>query len=198
MPHQPSGQGDPGGAGQRGEDPPGGHPPGRARHLAGHGGRDHQQGDPGRLHQDEAAVGRHAVHQPHGAAEVRPVVVLGEPKQVARPAQLPQPQRQACGGGRGDDPDHRVPAGGGEPAAGGHAARALVLRCPCGPDHPCPTSARPLTPSVRQMVIERARSVVDLAGVGADLLRPVTERPYVVVATTTTNAGGLAGACRDG
>ena len=61
-----------------------------ASSAAGH----HQQGDPGRLHQDEVAVGQDTVSQPDGASEVGPVVVLGEPQQVARPAELPQPQGQ--------------------------------------------------------------------------------------------------------
>ena len=105
-----------GGAGQHGEHPPGGHPRDGAGRLGRQRDRGHQQRDPGRLHHDEVAVRQRPVDQPDGAAEVGPVVVFGDPEQVAGPAQLIQPERQA-NQGRHDDHRGRRP-GPGEPATG--------------------------------------------------------------------------------
>ena len=117
-----------GGAGQRGEHPPGRHPRDGAGRLGRQRDRGHQQRDPGRLHHDEVAVRQRPVDQPDGAAEVGPVVVFGDPEQVAGAAQLIQPERQA-NQGRHDDHCGRRP-GRGRAAAGAPARRRQAgTRC---------------------------------------------------------------------
>ena len=108
-----------GGTGQHGEHPPGGHPGEGAGRLGRQRDRGHQQRDPGRLHHDEVAVRQRPVDQPDGAAEVGPVVVFGDPEQVAGAAQLIQPERQG-NQGRHDDHRGRRP-GQDEPATGAPA-----------------------------------------------------------------------------
>ena len=108
-------------AGQGGQDPAGGHRVGRPDGLGQQRGRHHQQGDPGRLHQEERAVRQIAVDQVDGAAEVGPVVVLGHPQQVAGTGQQQQPERQ---GQQGADPDGHADRG--QPAFPG-----VVLPCCC-------------------------------------------------------------------
>ncbi len=106
-------------AGQGGQDPAGRHGVGRPDDLGQQRGRHHQQGDPGRLHQEERAVGQVAVDQVDGAAEVRAVVVLGHPQQIAGTGQQQQPERH---GQQGADADGHADRG--QPALPG-----LVLAC---------------------------------------------------------------------
>jgi len=83
MADEQPGEGHPGGAGQQGENPADGQSPGGTGPVAQQRGRAHQQGDAGRLHEDELAIGHGPVHQPDRAAEVWPVVVLGDAEQEA-------------------------------------------------------------------------------------------------------------------
>ena len=103
-------------AGQGGQYPAAGHGRGRAGDLGQRRGREHQQGDPGRLDQDELLVRQQPVDQAHRAAEVGAVVVLGDAEQVPGAAQQQQPQAE---GQQGADDDRRVDRG--QPA--GSAAR---------------------------------------------------------------------------
>ena len=131
-------------AGQGGQDPAGRHGVGRPDGLGQQRGRHHQQGDPGRLHQEERAVGQVAVDQVDGAAEVRAVVVLGHPQQIAGTGQQQQPERH---GQQGADADGHADRG--QPALPGlvlacHRVTARFLRA---------ARLRPASPSFRSLLV---------------------------------------------
>ena len=124
VPGQQADQRDACGTRRHRQDAPGRHAPGRAGDLGQQRGRAHQQRDAGRLHDDEVAVRKGAVHEAQGAAEVRPVVVLRDAEQVSGPAQQEEPQAHADQREARDDQRD-----GGEPAAeGGGPEQAGAVR----------------------------------------------------------------------
>ena len=135
VPDQQAGQRHPARARAGGQDAADGQGLGGAERPGERGHRRHQQHHPGWLHGDEVLVRDRAVDQPHGAAEVDPVVVFGDPEQVAVLGQLPQPQEQSERGGdddgqhdRGQPPSRARRRGRGAGQATGRGGRVLRVR----------------------------------------------------------------------
>ena len=106
------------GACQHGEHPSDRHARCRAGQLGHQCGRAHQQDDPGRLDENEVAVGQDALDEMDCAAEIGPVVIFGKPQQVSGQAELVCPQAKRQYRRCRDDDGHRVAPGGGQTRAG--------------------------------------------------------------------------------